>query len=423
MKELHKTFYTKWPALKLETPQNWMSVFEAVNFAIELVLKENKHQKIVLFFDEFPWMATQKSNLLQALDYYWNRFWSSIPNIILIICGSAASWITKNILNNKGGLHNRVTLRLPIEPFDLSETAEFITSKSIRYNHFQVLQLYMCIGGIPYYLKAIEKGLSAIQNVNRLCFQKRGTLLDEFNNLFSSLFKQSSVHETLIKFIASKREGVSREEILKSLKFTGGRLTTRLKELEEAGFIIRYTTSGRTYGHYYKVIDEYTLFYLQWIAPDAIERIDREIDAQYWEDIANTPAWNTWAGYAFELICFKHLTNIKKALNIPAGAIAKVWRHISKKETDIAGAQIDLLFDRPDGIITICEIKYSNAPYTIDKIYSANLLNKIATYKKITKTTKQIFISMITTFGLKETMYSEELVNSSMTLEDFFKSP
>jgi hypothetical protein len=278
----------------------------------------------------------------------------------------------------------------------------------------------MCIGGIPFYLKFVEKGLSAIQNVNQLCFQKKGTLLDEFKNLFSSLFDHAEVHEEIIKAIASKREGVSRIEIEAITESKGGRLSMRLKELEEAGFIVAFIPWQKERGIYYKVIDEYTLFYLNWIAPGSKSRISKEITLKYWDSISQTPGWKAWAGHAFEAVCYKHLTQIRQALHIPDGATATTWRHIPKKREE-GGAQVDLLFDRPDDVINLCEIKYCKEPYALDKAYSQELLRKVDIYRKVTKTEKQIFISMITACRLKKTMYSEELITSEACLGDLFK--
>ena len=416
-KEIERAFLKDKGGLGLKDPENWM---EALGMLTDAIRVFGKHKKVILFFDEFPWMATAKSGLLQALDYYWNRFWVNDPKIKLIICGSAASWIIENILNNKGGLHNRVTLRIHLEPFTLSETKLYLKHKGMHLNLAQILDLYMCIGGIPFYLKFIEKGFSAIQNINQLCFQKKGTLLDEFKNLFSSLFDHAEVHEEIIKVIASKREGVSRAELEAITESKGGRLSMRLKELEEAGFIAAFIPWKKERGTYYKVIDEYTLFYLNWIAPGAKSRISKEITLKYWDSVSQTPGWKAWSGRAFEAVCYKHLSQIRQSLHIPDGATATTWRYTPKKREG-GGAQIDLLFDRPDGIINLCEIKYCKEPYALDKSYSQELLRKIDIYRKVTKTEKQIFISMVTTCRLKKTMYSEELVTSEACLEDLFK--
>ncbi len=415
-KEIEVLFY-KGKKTQLSSFSNWHDAFQALTDAIDLFAGT---QKVVLFLDEIPWMATPKSGLLEALDYYWNRYWSEDKRIKLIICGSAASWIIRHVLHNTGGLHNRVTLRLPMEPFTLSETKEYLSYKNIRYNHDQILTLYMCLGGIPFYLNFIEKGLSAIQNINHCCFSKKGTLYDEFESLFASLFKQHEIHEAIITLIASYREGVSRQVIESQLQSKGGRLTERLKELEEAGFILAFIPWKKERGVFYKVIDEYTLFYLTWIAKKSVSAIAKNIDDNYWEVLSAQPAWKAWSGLAFEAICFKHIAAIKKALHIPNGSDIASWRYVSDKK-DEQGAQIDLVFDRPDNIVTLCEIKYCQSPFAMDKKYAEHILNREKIYCKNTKTTKQIFHSMIVSGGLKKTMYSEEIIVSYATLDDLFK--
>ena len=414
--EIETTFYKG--KKTLSSFSNWHDAFEVLKDTIDLFAGK---QKVVLFLDEIPWMATPKSGLLEALDYYWNRHWSGDKKIKLIICGTAASWIIDHILHNTGGLYNRVTLRLPIKPFALSEVKAYLNHKNIHYNHDQLLTLYMCLGGIPFYFNLIEKGLSAIQNINAICFSKKGTLYDEFELLFASLFKKHEIHEEIITFIAGKREGVARSELESHFRYKGGRLTARLKELEETGFIIGFTPWKKERGLYYKVIDEYTLFYLTWIAKKSINPIAKHIDDHYWEVLSTKPAWKAWAGLAFEAICFKHINQIKKALHIPDGSDASSWKYISDKEKE-SGAQIDLVFDRPDNIVNLCEIKYCSAPFVIDKKVAAHLMSREKIYAKVTKTNKQLFLSMVVSGGLKKTMYSEELIVSVVTLDDLFKS-
>lgn len=417
-KEIETTFYQGQKGSRLSSFANWHDAFEALNSAINLFADK---QKVVIFFDEIPWMATPKSGLLEALDYYWNRHWSEDKRIKLIICGSAASWIIDNILHDTGGLHNRVTLRLLIEPFTLFETKQYLLHKNIKFNNDQILTLYMCLGGIPFYLNLVEKKFSAIQNINSICFSKKGTLYDEFDLLFASLFKNHEIHEEIIKFIASRREGVNRTAIESKLKYKGGRLTKRLKELEEAGFIISFIPWKKERGVYYRIIDEYTLFYLTWIAPRAKSRIAKSINDPYWEILSKKPAWQAWAGLAFESICFKHINQIKNALDIPDGSDISSWRYTSSKDEQNNGAQIDLIFDRPDKSINLCEIKYCSSPFIIDKNYASHLLQREKIYCQVTKTNKQIFHSIITSGGLKKNTFSEEIISSSASLDDLFK--
>jgi AAA+ ATPase superfamily predicted ATPase len=413
--EIESCFYGNRQGSSLATFNNWHDAFAALSDAIKLF---GDKKKIVIFLDELPWMATQKSGLIEALDYYWNRYWSENPKIKVIICGSAASWIIENILEDKGGLHNRVTLRICLNPFNLAETKAYLQYKKINYNHDQILTIYMCIGGIPFYLNFIEKGLSAIQNINNICFNKKGTLYDEFDLVFASLFSKDEIHKDIIAFIASRRYGVSRTDIEDKF-YKGGRLTSKLKELEEAGFIASFIPWQKERGIYYRVIDEYSIFYLTWIAPRSKSRISKTIDEKYWEIISQKSSWKSWAGYAFESICFKHISQIKKALNIPEGSDVSSWRYVSESDQE-SGAQIDLVFDRPDNTINLCEIKYNSTPFVIDKNYAILLKERANLYQRVHKTNKQIFHSMIVANGIKKNMYSEELIDSVVTLKDLF---
>jgi len=238
--------------------------------------------------------------------------------------------------------------------------------------------------------------------------------------LFASLFKMHEVHEALIIFIASKREGVSRSDIEEKFGVKGGRLSIRLKELEEAKFIVSFKPWNKQRGIYYKVIDEYSLFYLTWIAPRAASKIASHIDDHYWEILSSQAAWKAWSGYSFELVCFKHIRQIQTKLHIPKGAEVSSWRYVPDKKGDEIGAQIDLIFDRPDNIVNLCEIKYCQSPFVIDKKYALHLMNRENIYRKVTNTNKQIFQSIIASGGLKTSIYNEELIDSVVVLEDLF---
>lgn len=402
-------------AIQPATPNTWLDAFAALTEALKLSRK-----KTVLFFDEFPWLASKKSQLLAAFDYYWNRHWVDNPKVKMIICGSAASWIIENILNNKGGLHNRVTYRLPIKPFSLVETQQYLTSRGVHYDPMQIVQLYLCVGGIPFYLKAVRHGLSAIQNINEMCFQDGALLKEEFQVLFASLFNQADKHESIVKHLAAHRNGLARSVIQAHSGYHGGGLSRVLKELEYAGFIESFQPESGTKGIYYKLIDEYSLFYLNWIAPTKKAQQLVCMTDEFWQVHTTSPAWHAWSGYAFEALCLKHMHWIRKALNIPTNAKATTWHYRSPKGSDIPGAQIDLLFDRPDGMVTLCEIKFSPSPITLDKAMADNLRQKIQTYQHVTKTHKQIIMSLISPYGLAPSTHAEGLIWSQAVLKDLF---
>ncbi len=405
--------------ISLQRPKSWKDAFELLTQQIE---KTPKSKKIIIFMDELPWLAGKKSKLIQALDYYWNRYWSRQSNLILVVCGSAASWMLENLINAKGGLYNRITKAILLRPYTLKNVKDYLSFRGINLSAKQVLDLYMVFGGIPHYLKQIESGKSAAQIINRVCFQNDGLLYGEFDRLFQSLFEHSEDSLSIIRAIASQRYGISRDELIKKTKFSsGGTLNKRLNELESSGLIQSFIP----YGHkkkerYYRVIDEYCHFYLTWIEPMKTKGI--EGGKSYWQTKSKTPAALSWAGYVFETICLKHVDQIREALEIQTiSSDCGSWRFISTKGSKEMGAQIDLLFDREDGIITLCEIKYSENMFSVDKDYAKVLKNKIEIFSAHFKTHKQIFMALVTTVGLKSSIWSEDLIQSTVTLDDLFK--
>lgn len=407
--------------LPLKPQKNWFDTFDLLVDAINKNVQRN--EKIILFFDEFPWLVTPRSNLLNVLEYFWNQYWSHDPRIKLIICGSSASWILKKIVNNKGGLHNRITYKLRLPPFSLKESKDFLVSQSIKLNNKQIAQLYMVTGGIPYYLAAAQKGLSITQLIEQLAFQQNSILFTEFDNLLSSLFKEAASYNELLRLIAGHRYGIEQDEISKKSPYSsGGRLVDKLNGLEDAGFIEKFVPHlHKQRGIYYKVIDEYTLFYLRWIEPVRNTLQKHSLESGYWESQYNSPAWSSWAGYAFEAICYKHISQIRKKLNISPGAIASVWRYVPSAKSNESGAQIDLLFDRMDDAVTICEIKYSDSPFVIDKQYAKTLLNKINVFVSRTSTNKQILLSFVAANGVKDNVYADDIISGAVvTLDDLF---
>ncbi|MGL5263000.1 MAG: AAA family ATPase [Candidatus Rhabdochlamydia sp.] len=416
-KQIGSTFY-QGPSI---IPQmRWRDAFEDLTQAISKVSKE---KKIVLFFDEFPWMATPRSKLITALELYWNRYWVFDNRIKLIICGSTTSWIIENIINNKGGLHNRVTRSIQLKPFSLHETELFLKENQIYLNRRQILDLYIVFGGVPLYWSFVRKGQSAHQCIDELCFQNDGPLLKEFGRLFESLFEDAKPYMELIRVIAKHHYGIGQSElIVKSKLPDGGSTVHKLHQLEEAGFITSLVPYGnKDKGIYYLIDDEYSLFYLYWIESNLKTITKKAINQGFWLSQSSRSAWKGWAGLAFESVCYKHIDQIRHALNLDPGSIVGTWRYFPKSKSDQEGAQIDLLFDRPDQAITICEIKCSDSSFAIDKAYAQNLLKKMKIFQKHTRTKKQLFLSMITTFGLKPTMYSEEIVTNQVTLEELFK--
>ncbi len=394
-------------------PDNWIEAFRQLSD--HLKAKEGK-EPIVVLFDELPWLCTPKSGFLQAFGHWLNTWASRNRFVKVVICGSAASWIIRNIINDRGGLHNRVTQRIRLLPFTLAETERFLLHHGVKLDRYQVLQIYMAMGGIPQYLKQVQKGESASQIIDKLCFTKNGMLKTEFDDLYQSLFAHAENHEKVVRTLSKKAKGMTRAEIIEACGFTTGGWTTELfDELEQSGFITQYIPFDRTVRDaIYKISDEYSLFYLKFIEGA------RATGAGTWLRLSQTQSYTSWAGFAFEAVCQKHVDAIKQALGI-AGVYTEAsgWRHDPKKGDK--GAQVDLLLDRADHCINLCEMKFSGSEFTIDKKYAGELDIKIKVFQTQTKTKKTIFPTMITTYGTKQNIYYIGRIVSEVTMEDLFK--
>jgi hypothetical protein len=393
-------------------PANWIDAFRMLSDHLTKVLK--KHP-IVILFDELPWLCTRKSKFLQAFGHWWNTWASRNPLVKVVICGSAASWMIRNIINDRGGLHNRVTRRIRLLPFTLQETELFFHHHGVKLDRYQVLQLYMAMGGVPQYLKQIKKGESAAQTIDKLCFTKNGMFKTEFGELYKSLFAHAENHEAIVRALSKKAKGMSRAEVIAACGFTTGGWTSELfDELEQSGFITSYIPFDRTLRDaIYKLTDEYSLFYLKFIEGA------KATGAGTWLRISKTQSYISWSGFAFEAVCQKHIQQIKNALGI--GGVyteASGWRYSPKNGQ--TGVQIDLLLDRADHTINLCEMKFASKEFTIDKKYAGELQNKVNVFEEETKTKKTIFTTMITTYGVKANEHSIAKVQAEVIMDDLF---
>ncbi len=392
--------------------KNWPEAFE------QLIDFLNRHKvragkKRIVFFDELSWLDTPKSGFLSALGHFWNSWGSSQPDLILIICGSSSSWITRKVFKDKGGLHNRVTRRLLLEPFTLSECEKFFLSKDIDYDRRSIVDSYMIFGGIPYYLSLFERGKSVVQNVDSLCFSSNAPLRDEFHEMYASLFKHSEKHVAIVKALARKRKGLTRDEIIAATgRNSGGGLSSDLEELQQSGFLdSHYDYSGKADRYLYRLKDHFSLFYLSHMQGKKAK------GEQYWQSMQETGGYNNWAGHSFEQLCLNHTLQVKAALGV-TGVITRIstWRS-TKADTNI---QIDLIIDRADNVVDLCEIKYSKNSFLVDKAYSEKLLTRKEAFQSETKTRKTMHLVLITCYGLKLNAYSHNIQNT-VTLKDLFK--
>lgn len=402
---------------KEKAPKDWSQAFGQLRKAIETTQHTGR---IILFLDELPWLASARSGFLQDLDHLWNRYLSADNRIILIVCGSAASWMIRKVVRNKGGLHGRLTAEIRLLPFNLRETEEFLKRQGIALTRKAIADIYMAIGGIPKYLGYIQKGQSALQIVSELCFN--GPLENEFYELYASLFEHHTRHVSMIKALANHPGGLTKLELAQTTGFSaGGNMNLILEELEQSGFVmpLRYFGNLKKETHF-KLIDEYSLFHLKWSAK-AKANNSQPRDNHFWSNIFNTAQGRTWAGYAFEVLCLKHLPNIKEALGI-SGILTSTsgWVYKSPKDSEERGTQIDLLIDRADNCINLCEIKYCTDEFVIDKACDKELREKKNIFLAKTKTKKSIFVTLISPYGLKKNVEHFEAADATLTLEDLF---
>jgi AAA+ ATPase superfamily predicted ATPase len=401
----------KFPKLKTAAvPATWLQAFNLLKEYIDTIKGDSKK---IIFLDELPWFETPRSGFKAALDNFWNNWCTRRNDIILIICGSAASWIMKNIINDRGGFHNRITRQIKLQPFTLAETKYFLRKNRVALNEYDILQLYMVLGGIPFYLKEIKPGKSVDQIIDGLFFQRNSLLKNEFQNLYASLFKNYQLHEKVVKVLASKDSGLTRAEIMAGAKFnSGGGFSTILQELEQSGFIsVLQPFANIRKETLYRLRDEYTLFYFKFLYQKA--------GATGWMQKAGQQSFKIWCGHSFENICLKHMPQIKKALGIQGIYTQEAsWWYKGSKENE--GVQIDLLIDRADQCINICEMKFYNTVFEITKGYAAQLQKKKALFEQYTKTKKNIFITLITTYGLVNNAYKLSVVSNEMVMDVLF---
>jgi hypothetical protein len=388
---------------------SWFDSFEQLK---KLLARSRKKGKKVVFIDEMPWIDTPRSGFISALEHFWNGWASGQHDIVLIVCGSASSWMTNKLLNNRGGLHNRVTRQIHLRPFTLSECESYYQTQHIEMSRHEMVESYMIFGGIPYYLSLMEKQLGMAQNVDNLLFAEKATLRNEFQNLYASLFKKAENHIKIVEALSGKAKGLTRDEIIGASNLpNGGSMNRILEELELSGFIRRYRSYGKKNRHsLYQLVDFFTLFYFTFLKNFAFH------DDHFWTNFIENARHRAWSGYAFEQVCLAHLPQIKQKLGI-AGVLTKTCSWISGDKT--GGAQIDLVIERNDKVINLCEMKFANGEFTIDKKTADSIRHKRTAFKEETKTRHALHVTMITTYGVKHNQYWGN-IQSEVTVDDIF---
>jgi AAA+ ATPase superfamily predicted ATPase len=398
-------------------PRNWLEAFVSLR---DLLEQSNRVGKKVIFIDEMPWFDTPRSGFLTGLEHFWNSWASSQPNVLLIVCGSVSSWMINKLLKNHGGLYGRVTQRMNLMPFDLGTCEQFFLKNGIIFSRYQILEYYMVFGGIPHYLGMVRKGLSIAQNIDRLCFEQSAPLRYEFDDMLSSIFRKPENHKLIIAALSRKTKGLARDEIVKETGIpNNGHLSEALEELEQSGFLRRYHGFGKTRkASLYQLVDFFCNFHFRYLAG-----LGREVEGQ-WTVFSASPAHNAWSGYAFEQVCLAHISQIKRKLGI-SGVLSPVcsWRSERKqsgKASREPGAQVDLVIDRNDGIINLCEAKYAQEEFAIDAACDAEFRQRKAAFVRETKTRKAVHTTMVTTYGIVHNAYWNN-IQSEVTADDLFE--
>ena len=397
---------------KRKSPNDWTEAFYELRDYLD---SKDCEEKQVVFFDEMPWLDRQKSGFLPAFEWFWNSWGSSRKNLVFIVCGSATSWMVEKLDNNRGGLFNRQTCRLYLEPFSLSETELFLKSRNIYWSRYDIVLCYMIMGGIPFYLRLLNPDLSFSENIDNIFFRKRAELWDEFEHLYFTLFSNSEQYIKIAEALSKKKKGLKREEIV---KITGlhanGNLTKMLDNLEKSGFIRKNNEYGNKKKEItYQLSDYYSMFYFRFLKDNYGK------DEHFWTNTADNPSRTVWAGLTFEQVCKDHINEIKNKLGI-RGVLTEISSWQKKNDDSSDGTQIDLLIDRRDKVINLCEIKFVSGPYEINKEYDIQLRNKVNIFRSVTKTNKTIQLTMITTYGLKRNMYSN-YVAKEICMDDLFE--
>lgn len=391
--------------------KNWYEAFDALQ---QLIMMLPADSRKVIFFDEMPWIGGSNSEFVSALEDFWNT-WAMLRNdVCLIACGSSTSWMVDHLIENQGGLHGRITSRIYLRPFNLGETEQFLVSKGCDWDRYQITQCYMCFGGVPFYLNLIRPDLSLAQNVDVLYLNPGAVLHNEFSELYGALFGGKEIYGDVVRFLAQHHMGCTRQEIMKGVGCQGGALTKVLTNLINSDFIIGYNQYGhKKKGTNYCLTDMFTLFYLRFVETRSV------LDSNVWQRMVTTPQVKVWQGLCFEIVALRHVECIKHALGLTAVSTrSSTWRSSGKDGTQ--GTQIDLVIERADRIIHLCELKFSVEPISITADYEQKLRNRMALFRAETQTRKSLVTTFVTTYGVLPGRHSA-IVNSQVTLDDLFK--
>lgn len=396
---------------KDECPDNWLDAFLMLEMFLE---SKNTAEKQIVFLDELPWMDTHKSGFITAFEGFWNTWGCHRDNLVVIVCGSATSWITDNLINNHGGLYNRLTYEIKLSPFTLKECEQYFAEKGVKLSRYDITQAYMITGGIPYYLSYFKVGKSLPQNIDELFFARNAKLKNEFERLFMSIFNRPEQMMSIVKFLSTRNAGYTRSEISDGIGVSlGGTFSQALNALMESDFIIKYVPFGYSKRmEHYKLVDPFCMFYIKFVDNKT------KLNESFWQHNSKSQSVVSWRGFAFEGVCFNHIKSIKNALGISGVSTnCSAW---SKREDDQQGTQVDLIIERNDNVVNMCEIKFYGNDFNVNKDFYKVIINRKELLSKELSPRAIIHNTLVTTYGLKYNEYSS-IFDNVITLDDLFE--
>lgn len=399
----------RYGAEDITVPTSWLEAF----FMLEHLLKKlDNGSRQVVFIDEMPWMDTARSGFITAFEAFWNGWGNTRHNLCLVACGSATSWMLDNFIDDKGGLYGRVTGKMKLLPFTLKECEDFYLDRKIRMSRYNIIQSYMILGGIPYYMNYFNPSYSLAQNIDELFFQKEAKLKDEFELLFNSAFDNAGDCMKVIRKLYDRRYGFTRDEIARSTGISpNGDFSKVLKALTESNFIERYVPFG--YGkreEHYKLVDCFCWFWLRFKEDKA------DIEHNFWQHHLKEPEINTWRGIAFENVCMQHVPQIKGALGVYAVA-SKESALVIQGSENAKGTQVDLLIDRGDDIVNVCEMKYMRSKSRMTSEYQETIQDRMVNIEREFPD-KTIHMTLVSTNPYDN---ASDVFQSVIAIEDLFE--
>lgn len=397
--------------LKYKRFANWSEAFYALQLYLETL---GTDRKLTVFFDEMPWVDSQRSDFVRSLEYFWNSWAIRRGNILFVATGSASSWMLEKLVANKGGLHGRITSRIHVAPFTLGQVEEYLRRQGSPWDRFQIMQAYMLLGGVPFYYSLMDCNESLAQNVDRLFFREDGELRLEFNELYHALFKNADLYISTVKVLCDHITGLTNSDLNKLLKTDSGKLSKVLRNLERCDFIERWNHFGNKKRQtLYRITDFFTIFYYKFIESNNFK------DTRWWSNNLNSKSVLAWMGNTFELVCMMHHDRIKSALHIDTiGTAISSWR-LNKPSDSLRGAQIDMLIERADRYIHLCEMKFSREKYVITSDYEDKLNERAAIFRAATGTDCALVHTFVTTKGVVDGKH-KSIVHSEVTMDDLF---